>query len=454
MFKSKKKIFSIIMTILVVVSSVCFAATTNSEKAKLEIVENNICTISINDIATFEKKIIDYDLEKKEITLQLKVTNTAEPIFNKPTEIMFVIDNSLSMEREVSTGVTRIKAVTDSAKNLATELLKNELVKIGIVSFSTGDNEGTITDATLITKPTDVKDTVLNSIDAIANSKLGDRTNIDAGLTLGNQNFSETCESKYMVLLTDGLPNVSIGNSKIGYSGKNAENTKAKLKTLESEGVTIFSVMTGVGNDTELTTGLTYKKLAEEVFGTTQNPTVGKFYYIDDSEITTTICETVLNDFVDPSSTTLTNLKIVDYFPQEIIDNFDFDYVVDPSKGTVSPTVNLSDNSIVWTIPELEAGETANVSYKLVLKANIDESILGKVLDTNEKVDITADEVDDVLTSEVTPKVRVTMEDITPAPTPIPQTGSTYTSTLVIAIVAISAIVIGIRYFVFSNKMK
>ncbi len=455
MFKNKKKIFSIITTMLVVVSSVCFAATTNSEKAKLEIVENNICTISINDIATFEKKIIDYNLEKKEITLQLKVTNTAEPIFNKPTEIMFVIDNSTSMERKVSTDVTRLKAVTDSAKNLATELLKNDLVKIGIVSFSTGDEEGTITDATLITKPTDVKDTVLDSISSIANGKLGARTNIDAGLTVGNQNFSEDCESKYMVLLTDGLPNVSIGNSKIGYSGTNAENTKAKLNALDNAGVTIFSVMTGVGNETESTTGLTYKKLAEEVFGTTQNPTVGKFYYIDDSEITTTICETVLNDFIDPSINTLTNLKIVDYFPQEIIDNFDFAYVSDPSAGTISPTINVEDNSIVWTIPELEAGESVNVSYKLVLKANIDESILDKVLDTNEKVDIKADEVNDVLSSDVTPKVRVTMEeDITPAPTPIPQTGSIYTPGLVIGIVIIATMAIGIRYYVFSRKMK
>ena len=210
--------------------------------------------------------------------------------------------------------------------------------------------------------------------------------------------------------------------------------------------------MTGVGNATETTTGLTYKQLAEEVFGTTEKPTVGKFYYINDSEITTTICETVLNNFIDPSSNTLTNLKIVDYFPQEIIDNFDFDYVSDPTKGTISPTVNLEDNSIVWTIPELGPSESVNVSYKLVLKANIDEAILDKVLDTNEKVDITADEVDNVLTSEVTPKVRVAMENI--SPTPIPQTGSTYTLGLVIAIVIIATMAIGIRYYVFSGRMK
>ena len=184
MFKNKKKIITVIITMLLITSSVCFAATTNSEKAKLEIVENNICTININDIATFEKKIIDYNLEKKEITLQLKVTNINEPVFNKPTEIMFVIDNSTSMKDEVSTGVNRLKAVTDSAKQLATELLKNELVKIGVVKFSTGSDEGTITDATLISTPTSDKETVLSSINSIADGELGIRTNIDAGITV------------------------------------------------------------------------------------------------------------------------------------------------------------------------------------------------------------------------------------------------------------------------------
>ena len=117
----KKKIFSVILLLIVLLSTSVFAATINSEKAKLEIVENNICTINITDEAIFEKKLIDYDLTKKEITIGLKVTNNAIPPLDKPSEIVLVIDNSLSMDETIATGGTRMEAVADSAKLLATE---------------------------------------------------------------------------------------------------------------------------------------------------------------------------------------------------------------------------------------------------------------------------------------------------------------------------------------------
>lgn len=459
MLKNIKKMMVVFAILFLLISTTCLAATTNSEKAKLEIVENNICTINISNTAIFEKKIVDYDLTKKEITLQLKVSNITEPLFNKPTEIFLVIDNSTSMHEKVSTDVTRLKAVTDSAKKLASALLENENVSIGIVSFSTGKEEGTITDATLKTKPTHNEEAVLSAITEIANGTLGARTNIDAGLTLANQNFSKDCECKYLVLLTDGVPNTAIGGPTLTYSAETATKTKAKLQSLNDSGVTIFSVMTGVTNATETQTNLTYKQLAEEIFGTPTSPTVGKFYYINDSEIEETICETVLNNFIDTSANTLTNLKIYDYFPQEIVDNFDFEYVQSPNMGNISPTIDLQNNMIIWTISKLDPEETATVSYKLTLKPQIDETILNVVLNTNEKVEITADEIvtedgSNVLTSKVSPKVRVTMEDTTVTKKEIPQTGSTSTLMIVFTIIMVATVIFGIRYYSLSKKIK
>ena len=43
--KKLNKIISILFILLFAIYSVSFAATASSEKAKLEIVENNICTI-------------------------------------------------------------------------------------------------------------------------------------------------------------------------------------------------------------------------------------------------------------------------------------------------------------------------------------------------------------------------------------------------------------------------
>lgn len=456
-----KRIASVILLILLFCSSV-FAATTSSEKAKLEIVENNICTINITDKAVFEKKIVDYDLEKKELTIGLKVSNNAVKPLDKPSEIVLVIDNSLSMGNSISTGGSRMEAVSNSAKLLATELLKLDTVKLSVVSFSTGGNEGTITDAKLRTELTNSKDTVLNAITEIANDATGVRTNIEAGLTLASQQFSETCDNKFIVLLTDGVPNISLGSNKILYSGATATNTKNALEKLDSDGIQILSMMTGVTTDVETAqTNKTFKELAEEIFGTPEEPTVGKFYYITDDKIEETVSRTILNQLVSPEDGILTDIDIYDYFPQEIINNFNFEYVTLPTLGTVSEDIDLQNNMIVWHIDSLGYGESDTLSYKLTLKDNIDEAIVGVVLNTNEKVDITTEKILDengqkkVITSDVTPKVKVTLAvDTTKAPDPIPQTGSTITLTVIIGVALVACIVIGTKLYLNNKNIK
>lgn len=447
--KNLTKILSILFIIIFTMSNICFAtqAKTDSEKAKLEIVEDNICKIKINDYSKFEKRIIDYDLEKKELTIGLKVTNEAEKPLEKNSEIFLVIDNSLSMEDEIQTNLSRIKSVTDAAKDLATNLLKYDTVKLGIVKFSTGDNEGTISDATLLTKPTQDKNTILDSITSIVTSPLGARTNIDAGLQVAFNNFSNKENiNKYIVLLTDGVPNTAVDGPTITYSKETAAKTRATLEKINKENITIFSVMTGVPNVKEPSSEKTYKTLAEEIFGTEELPFVGKFYYITDDQITNTITKTIYDNFVNPNENDITDLKIYDYFPDEIIENFNFEYVQEPNIGTVSKKINTDTKSILWTIPTLKPGETANLSYKLTLKPEIDTKILDEILDTNTKVVIIND--NEQKESDDTPKVKVTLPkepeptpdpeptpepkpepkpeptpDPTPAPTPIPKAG-------------------------------
>ncbi len=463
MLKLNKKILFVFTILFILLSTTCLAASTSSENAKLEIVENNVCTVNIQDTATYERKLISYDLEKKELNFQLKVTNNSLPIFNEPAEIFLVIDNSKSMNQDVTTSKTRLQAVTDSAKNFATELLKNENVKIGVVSFSTGDldKEGTLNDATLRTVPTANKEAVLSSIASIANGKLGDRTNIDAGITIANQNFSNDCKSKYLILLTDGVPNTTSDGIKYTYSGETAKRTKAKLQSIAKSGVTIYSVMTGVSAETvETTSGKTYKTLAEEIFGTTTKPTVGEFYYISDKEIENTICTTILGKFLDTSKNTLTNLNINEFFTKEIVDNFDFSYTSKPTIGSISPKINTENNSILWIIDKLEPKQSATVTYKLKLKDNIDTKILDVVLNTNEKVEITAKEIktndgSNKLVSKVTPKVKVTIpKDNTIAEEKIPQTGTTLTFFTVTFIVFIVLAFSAIKYYIINRNLK
>ena len=217
--------------------------------------------------------------------------------------------------------------------------------------------------------------------------------------------------------------------------------------------------MTGVeSNVPNPETGKTYKELAEEIFGTSEKPNYGKFYYIPDSKIDKTISKDILNDIVNPNDGVLTNIDIYDYFPQEIVDNFDFSYVTEPTKGTISPTIDLQNNLITWTIDKLEPKETATVSYKLKVKDNIDSKILNVILNTNEKVEITANEIktDDgtnTLVSKVTPKVRLT-QDTTTANTTIPQTGDTNTLYIFIGITLVAVIALGIRFYIINRDVK
>ena len=457
--KITKKIILITIALVSLISTFSFAATVNSNSVNLNVVEKNICTIKINDFATFEKKVIDTNLEKKELSIQMKITNSAEPILNKPTEIFFVIDNSLSMRDEVSTGVNRLTAVTNSAKTLANKLLENDNVKIGIVSFSTGDNEGTITDAKLRTALTNSKTDITAGITNIANDDLGPRTNIDAGLTIAKQNFSSDCQNKFIVLLTDGVPNTTVGGPILTYSGETAVKTKATLQGLVDNNVNILSVMTGVQDVPETSTGISYKTLAEEIFGTSAEPNYGQFYYITDDKIETTICTTMLSYFTDTTSNTLTNINIYDYFPQEIIDNFDLTYVTSPTLGTISPTVDTTNNCIIWHIDTLDPQSVGIVSYKLTLKKDVNSEVINVVLNTNKKVDITANEVktDDgtnIISSDVSPKIKLTaIEDTTVSNTTIPQTGS-YTNYLVIGILLIITIFIGFKIYTININLK
>lgn len=468
--KMIKKCTIALLLALILVSTTCLAATTSSSNATLEVVENNVCTIPIQDIAVFEKQLIATNLTKKELTLQLKITNTAEEVFAKPSEIFLVIDNSLSMKDEVSSGVTRLQAVTSSAKTLASSLLKNENVKIGVINFSSSDQEGTIADATLRTIPTNVESDVLTKIDEITTSELGARTNIDAGLTLANQNFSQTAENKYIILLTDGVPNTAVDGPILTYSGEVATKTKSKLQTLSTNGIHLFSLMTGVPDVAEPSTGITYKALAEEIFGTTEEPTAGKFYYIPDTEIEQTISQTILSDITNTKDNTLTGLDIYDYFPQEILDNFDFSYVTSPTLGTVSANVDMENRYIVWHIDTLAPGASGTLSYKLTLKSNVDTAIFDKIISTNQKVEITSKDIqnDDgtnTLTSTDSPKVRVTMPpqnnvivntvtpDNTIANTVIPQTGEP-TNYIFIGIVLIATVFVGVKFYQISKNTK
>ena len=408
----KKSVLITLFLILILVANISLAS---FETVTMTVVEEPVCTIEIGENSSFEKRLIEKNLNNKEVTLQLQVTNE-ETSIQPSGEIMLVIDNSMSMKENIEETTTREDLVIESANTLVNTILEgNNNLKVGVVSFSTNADvslEGTINDANLVSDLSSDPQALTSAISNIQYT--GPRTDLEAGLSLASQYFTEEDNNKYMIVLTDGIPNVALDYDGMYYSDDVINKTKAQLQALDTAGYNVITMLTGIteAEDVPATRpdDKTYGDIIEEIFGTESAPTVGKFYYVQDSEIEQTITNDIYNDLL-PIEQVLTDIVITDYFPQEIIDNFEFAYVSKPNVGTISAEVNTENNSITWTISELQLGETATVQYTLSLKEDFDSSIVGIILDTNERVDISytdlnGEPVKD--TSDVTPKLRLT----------------------------------------------
>ena len=450
------KKLKILFTLLLLVTLATTVSNAAYKDVTMSVVEEPVCTINFGTKSSLEKKLISKDLNNKEVTLQLKVTNNEES--QKPTgEIMLVIDNSKSMLDTVDGTKTREDLVIDSAKTLINNLLSdNSKLKIGIVSFSTTTDEskeGTIEDAKLVSDLSNNAETLISSVSNIEYN--GPRTNLDSGIQLAKKYFTDKTEDshKYMIVLSDGVPNVAINYDKNYYSDDVISKTKATLTSLSNISNNVYVMLTGVtdGDKSTPTSPKTYNEIVKEIFGTEDKPTIGKFYYIQDDKIEDTIKNNIYNSLV-PKSQSFTDIKVTDVFPKEIVDNFTFSYVKNPNIGTISTSIDKTNNSITWTIPELKSGETATVQYKLKLNTNYDNSIVNKILNTNTKVDISykdSSNVTNTKSSDVTPKIKLT-ENL---PVEIPKAGNTIFYSGLAIILAIS-IILGTRYFVIQHNTK
>ena len=446
----KKKIFITLFLLLILIANLSLAS---YNTVTMTVVEEPVCNIELGENSKFEKKLVAKDMNKKEVTIQLQVVNNEKSI--KPTgEIMLVIDNSDSMLDEVN-GTTREELVITSAKTLVNNLLKdNENLKIGVVSFSSNidvSKEGTIEDASLVSELSNDATKLNNSISNIQYN--GPRTDLESGITLAQKYFSTEKNNKYMIVLTDGVPNIAIDFDKNYFSDDVIKKTNTSLVNVEKNNISLITMLTGISEPDKNplpTVNKTYAQIIKEIFGTQEKPTTGKFYYIQDDKIEETITKDIYNDLL-PIEKNLTNIKIVDYFPKEIIDNFEFAYVQNSNIGNISAEVDKTTNSITWIIPELKSGQTATVQYKLKLKENFSSTIVDKILDTNEKVDITYTDFDgknQSKTSDVTPKLK-----LAEPPKVLPNAGKPIFIVLSIGIVVILAYSF-IRYNITRNNMK
>ena len=452
----KKKIALTIFLIIMMMTTSVFA-TAKSADVKMEVVEDNVCKIKLNEKANLEKKLVEYDLDKHQVTLQLKVNNAAEAKIPSG-EMMLVIDSSNSMDQKVDDNTTRKELVLNSANKLVESLLKANptTLKIGVVTFSTSSQKdengnliiGTEADAQKVCDFTNNVQTLKSKISAIEGT--GQYTNLDSGLKLAKSQYTSEDNNKYMIVLTDGLPNIAIGyNDLTSYKGLTdvITATKATLKSLDN--VDVMTMLTGI--DTEDATfrmegenKYTYGQVIQEVFGTESKPTVGKFYKINDNQIEKTITETIYRELL-PVENALTDIVVKDYFPEYIVNNFEMTYVEGIDTSNVSAKIDTETNSITWNLAKLGANQSAMIQYRLTLKDEFDEKIIGEILNTNDSVEVTYKDFDGsskTEKSDVTPKIKLTKIEVpvdnTVAPEPIPKAGSPMVIVGMILVVAVA----------------
>lgn len=452
----KKKIFVTLFLILILLANASFASYST---VTMSVVEEPICKIEFTENSGFEKKLISKDLNNKEVTIQLQVTN--HETINKPTgEVVLVIDNSNSMKALTNTGEVRSEIIKSSAKTLVSDLLTdNTSLKVGVVSFSTSSEKnsegfvtlGTENDSKLLTNLTSDISTLTTAIDNITYVDAGEAsyTNLQSGLNRATTLFSTEDNNKYIIVLTDGVPNVILNRNEVRYNEDTISATKSEYTSIISSGINTITMLTGIEDgNASLAANYTYNSYIESIFGTNENLTAGDFYYISDDKIEETITSEIYNSLL-PTNNSFKDITIVDYFPKEIVDNFNFEYVTQANIGTISSTVDKTNNSITWTIPELAIGQTATVQYKLKLKENFDSSIVDKILNTNEKVDITYKDFDgeeQEKTSNVTPKLK-----LTEPPTVLPKAGIT-TLIITFSILVISSLIFSFSKLILINK--
>ena len=327
------------------------------------------------------------------------------------------------------------------------------------MEFATTTNpkeEGQGNDAKQITTGLETdKEKVKEAINTIRTDSMGPRTNIQEGLQKADKLLDTSTDKntkKAIVVLTDAIPNTASGVSFDTYSDKSAVPTRKELERVKTKGTKVISMLIDMKDEpiriSQEDPKPTYKQKAEQIFGTTTKPVAGPVYYVEDSGITKTVTEEILKEIAPEktiiTSYTLTNIVIKDYFPDNIVKNFDYVEITKATKGTATSEIDKKDNSITWTIPELKPNEEGTLTYKLKLKDNVEKSIIGINLPTNKKVTIDYEENGKKQDPKETPKSPIVALDMVPNK-PLPQTGNYTIYTISIMIGLALAIGVGFK---------
>lgn len=403
-----KKIFISIITTLLIIG-ICL--NTNAvETTKFQIIKKTSDPLTLeNNQGTLTKGIVEQNLETGEFTIELTLTNTKTNETGEmydSTEVIFVIDNSNSMETKITSTQTRRDVIISAAKDFAKQLLQEtKNTKIGLTYYYGFDQEddedktpvqtyGTLDTAKIITNLTDDETQIQNALDKLSTMEYNAGTNTDAGLQRAKTMFSNNNKAqKFIILLSDGVPYHATGVT-IQYGGDVGpteeevqadvnNRTKETIQKIGDSNINLITMLAGLEDLEEKE-----NNILKTVFGTIEEPTAGTLYNIKDSEISSIIKDKIYTEVLEKIQGEINDINITDYFPQEIIDNFTISEV-EITNEIAGITTDLKEDSITWHIDTLKSGESVKLRYKIKIKDIKNNTIINKIQDTNEKVELT-----------------------------------------------------------------
>lgn len=343
-----------IINLIVIVAIILIPFKAYATATAISNITNEATPINFDE-GVLTKKITK--IENNEVTIELNLAINNKKVISSNSEILFLIDNSSSMGTVLEDrSTTRKTKVVNSCSELIKKIHNNNPnVKMGIIAFSSGPQ--------VIQDFTNNESTLVNTCNNFAKQAPNGGTSIATSLNFAKQKFSSNVKNRILVLLTDGFPTDGDSATKAG---------------LQDENVYIISTLVGLSQlDGKSETYI------QSIFGTEANPTADKFYNIADNDIETTISKNIYNRILDDFKSQVTNIEIKDYFPEEIINNFNIT-INNTSKGQGVQNGNI----INWSIDNLDIGKNANLSYTLKLKDEYDLNLIEKVINTNQKVEL------------------------------------------------------------------
>ena len=427
----KKTIISILILALLI-SIFIYNVFAVDIKTRLDIVQKASETKNLDDNqGTIQKSIISSNQETGEVNLKVTVNNISTK------------SNSDGQIYENTEVFIIVPEYTDAAENenltyvetLASKVLgQNSKTKIGVIGIQGPirdnyiDNEGrlvqnendqsavngTANDAECIVNLTDNIDVFKNSLRNMNSEKKEYYSNLQAALRLARNSFSNKV-NKILISIYDRAPSTAIGLSSQGYSYggwfsqySTAEEairaklddlvsyTKSEILLLKDSNIDFillrpddtefdqkwYSTSTG-----ELSVEIDGKPYADNLYGTLEKPTYGKMYSLNNDNLEEIVTEYIYSDVMEKIQPSMTNVTIDDYFPKEIIDNFDIE-IKNSDTMQIDTTKLLTDNYITYNVGNIEGNSSSSLEYTLKIKDMKNEDLLNKTIATNEKVEL------------------------------------------------------------------